>query len=320
MERSRKIWIFLGIMPLVLAGPAPRVYAHGGNPALVHGCVNNVNKHARIVGANAACKSNETAQDWSITGPPGPIGPQGPAGSPDTADQVRDKSYTGTACVGNDLADIMVKVGPLCVDVYEASVWSTPTGGTQYGATADDYPCGDNGNDCTGAFAIYARSVAGVTPSSFITWFQAQQACGNAGKRLLTNAEWQMAVAGTPDPGPDNGTTDCNSATGSVSLTGSRTACVSSRGAFDMVGNLDEWVADWVPRSTARGTWSVGVSPTADVQYLAGAATTGEPGALLRGGCFADGPDAGPLTVLGTSAPSSSLPRARVKYGFRCAR
>jgi signal transduction histidine kinase len=44
--------------------------------------------------------------------------------------------------------------------------------------------------------------------------------------------------------------------------TGSRSSCKSARGAFDMVGNLYEWVADWVPRSTACGTWSAGVSPT----------------------------------------------------------
>ncbi|MGH8558173.1 MAG: SUMF1/EgtB/PvdO family nonheme iron enzyme, partial [Methylococcales bacterium] len=85
----------------------------------------------------------------------------------------------------------MVKVGSLCVDAYEASVWNTPAGGTRFGAAADDYPCADNGNDCTGA--IYARSEAGETPSGKITWFQAQQACVNAGKRLPTNAEWQMA-------------------------------------------------------------------------------------------------------------------------------
>ncbi|MGH8583114.1 MAG: SUMF1/EgtB/PvdO family nonheme iron enzyme [Gammaproteobacteria bacterium] len=322
MKQSRKLWIFLGVMPLALAGPAALVYAHGGDTSLVHGCVNKVTKLARIVRANAACKRGETARHWSITGPPGPIGaagPQGPAGSPDTPDQVRDKFYTGTACVGNDVADILVKAGALCVDAYEASVWSTPTGGAQFGATSDNYPCADNGNDCTGTKAIFARSVAGVTPSSNITWFQAQQACGNAGKRLLTNAEWQMAVAGTPDPGPDNGITDCNTGPPfAVTATGSRTACVSPDGAFDMVGNLLEWVADWIPRSTACGTWSTTVSPmaTADSQCLAGAAITGEPGALVRGGVFSDGTLAGPLSVRGLDQPS----HASVLFGFRCAR
>jgi formylglycine-generating enzyme required for sulfatase activity len=154
-----------------------------------------------------------------------------------------------------------------------------------------------------------------VTPSAFITWFQAQQACTNAGKRLPSNAEWQAAVAGTPDPGPDNGTTDCNTGTFTVALTGSRSSCVSSRGAFDMVGNLDEWVSDWVPRSTTCGAWGAGVSPTGDDQCLAGAATTGEPGALLRGGDFGRGSPAGPLTVE-ANRPSD----ASDEIGFRCAR
>ncbi|MGH8583617.1 MAG: SUMF1/EgtB/PvdO family nonheme iron enzyme [Gammaproteobacteria bacterium] len=314
MKHSRYIGIVLGVMPLALAGPAPPVYAHGGDTTLVHGCVNKITKLARIVRANAACKRKETARDWSITGPPGP------AGSPDTPDQVRDKFYTGTACVGNDLADEMVKVGAACVDVFEASVWSTPAGGTQFGATSDNYPCADNGNDCTGTKAIFARSVAGVTPSRLITWFQAQQACGNAGKRLLSNAEWQMAVAGTPDPGPDNGTTDCKTTSPSAAVaTGTRSNCVSARGVFDMVGNLREWVADWVPRSIAPcGTWSTVVSPmaTADRQCLVGAATTGEPGALQRGGSYAFGTLAGPLSVDGFVGPSF----ASSDFGFRCAR
>lgn len=113
-----------------------------------------------------------------------------------------------------------VRVGLVCVDKYEASVWEIPMGNTvlinkvrngsvtltnlttagavQRGVAVDDYPCNDNGNNCT---TIYAVSIPGVKPSRFITWLQAQQAAGNSRKRLLTNAEWQMAAAGTPDPG-----------------------------------------------------------------------------------------------------------------------
>ena len=90
----------------------------------------------------------------------------------------------------------MVKVGPVCVDKYEASVWANADGtGAQYGTTADDYPCADTRNDCKDM--IYAVSRKDALPSSRLTWFQAQQACRNAGKRLLHNAEWQ-AAAGTP--------------------------------------------------------------------------------------------------------------------------
>ena len=56
---------------------------------------------------------------------------------------------------------VMVEVGPTCIDKYEASVWSSPTGGTQYGTTGDDYPCNDSGQNCTN---IYARSVRGSLP------------------------------------------------------------------------------------------------------------------------------------------------------------
>lgn len=144
----------------------------------------------------------------------------------------------------------------------------------------------------------------------------AQAACENARKRLPANAEWQAGVIGTPDQGLDNGSTDCNSATGSVSLTGSRTRCKSARGAFDMVGNVSEWVADWVPHSTGCGTWFDGVSPTGDAQCLAGALTTGQPGALERGGSFGSGTNAVPLAVFGTDPPSVS----GGVIGFRCAR
>lgn len=156
--------------------------------------------------------------------------------------------------------------GTVCMDRYEASMWRVPGpttinkglvkriqggkatvvdltagGATPLGVASDDYaPCDDRGSDCKNIFAL---SLLGKTPSSHITWFQAQQACKNSGKRLPSNAEWQAAVAGTPDPGPDNGTTDCNTAsTNAVAPTGSRSSCVSADGAFDMVGNLIEWV------------------------------------------------------------------------------
>lgn len=80
-----------------------------------------------------------------------------------------------------------------------------------------------------------------------------------------------------------------------------------------MVGNLFEWVADWVPRSTGCGEWT---SDVRDFQCLAGAATTGEPGALLRGGQFKSRFFAGPLSVFGSLEPSLE----DRGIGFRCAR
>jgi formylglycine-generating enzyme required for sulfatase activity len=235
-----------------------------------------------------------------------------------------------------------VLAGTVCLDRYEASVWRVPDptstnaflvrqirsgratradltagGATQLGtAGGSDYlPCTTNGQNC--ADDIYAVSLPAEIPSARVTWFRAQEACANSGKRLPTSAEWQVGANGTPDPGPDDGTTDCNSATGSVSETGARSDCVSARGAFDMVGNLAEWVADWVPLSTGCPNWG-GFSD--DSMCLSGANENGTgPGALLRGGSFSiffGGTTAGPLTVNGAFAPSAST----AFIGFRCAR
>ena len=260
----------------------------------------------------------------------------------------------GAKPLKNCPADSVVS-GTVCMDTYEASVWRVPNptttnkslvakiqlgkatvanlvagGARQLGiGSTDDYaPCADSGQNC--ADDIYAVSLPAVHPAANITWFQAQAACRNARKRLPSNAEWQAAVLGTPDPGPDNSTTDCN--TGSVFAavnTGSRSSCTSSDGAFDMVGNLSEWVASWLPRSTTCGTWSPGVSPTGDGQCLAGAAPgdfdlVDEPAALLRGGDFRSGTLAGPLDVEGRVAlsfpPPNVAPAPGVVIGFRCAR
>jgi Sulfatase-modifying factor enzyme 1 len=238
-------------------------------------------------------------------------------------------------------ADAVVS-GAGCMDKYEASVWRVPNpttvnkflvgrirggkataadlaagGATQLGLfTTNDYPpCGANGN-CADVFAV---SIPGVLPSANITWFQAEEACANAGKRLPTSAEWQVAAHGSPDPGPDNGTTDCNTASNVPTLTtptGSRSGCVSTRGAFDMVGNVAEWVADWVPQSTNCVGWG---NFSNDDMCLAGASTTSQfPGALVRGGAFAvlGGPLAGPFAV--RDMPPSQTATSFI--GFRCTR
>jgi formylglycine-generating enzyme required for sulfatase activity len=228
-----------------------------------------------------------------------------------------------------------VVAGRTCVDTYEASVWLTTdatviekiragtvtlaelqAGAIRKGASGDDYgpECPENGNDCQLEFAV---SLAGVTPSRFLTWFQAVAACRNAGKRLLSNAEWQAAALGTPDPGnaPES-TNDCNTKSEGPDMTGERANCVSNVGAFDLVGNVFEWVADWVPRSTGCGSWG---TFSDDWQCLAGAAApspTTQPGALLRGGLFADGTKAGVFAVVGVNQPS----HAGSGVGFRCGR
>jgi hypothetical protein len=52
------------------------LWGHGGNTALIHSCVAK-DGTIRIIEATATCKTQETALDWNIQGPPGPQGPQG---------------------------------------------------------------------------------------------------------------------------------------------------------------------------------------------------------------------------------------------------
>ena len=234
-----------------------------------------------------------------------------------------------------------VEFGTLCIDKYEASVWDLSgltgtakaelvekiqkgtvtgaellaAGAIQRGVGSDDYGagCPATGNGCVN---LYAVSIPGVTPSRFMTWFQVLAFARNSGKRLPTNAEWQAAALGTPDTGgADNGATTCNTdnrAPG-VTPTGSRTSCVSDVGAFDMVGNLWEWVADWVPRSTACPDWG---TFSDDFMCLAGADASSGPGAMIRGGNFGIGRFAGVFAVRGGRIPSD----LSVNIGFRAAR
>jgi formylglycine-generating enzyme required for sulfatase activity len=235
----------------------------------------------------------------------------------------------------------MTRPGSFCMDIYEASVWRVPDptgtnkplvrkiqrgavkladliakGAVQLGTITDDFaPCTDNGQ--TACADLFAASIAGVRPAVGITWFQAQQACANSGKRLPRSAEWQQAVAGTPDPGADDGVTDCNTSSAFTAVaTGSRSACASRFGNYDMVGNASEWVEDWVPRSSPVGCPGWGAFSD-DVMCLSGASTTADgPGALVRGASSIQGPDAGPLSVEAYIGPEG----ASVFLGFRCAR
>jgi formylglycine-generating enzyme required for sulfatase activity len=213
----------------------------------------------------------------------------------------------------------MVKAGPLCVDKYEASVWSSPTGGTQLVSEAQiDAACPNNGQSCEGT--IFARSVAGVAPARDITWFQAVAALANSGKRLPTNGEWQMAVAGTPDPGGTPGSEDCNTNSAGVETTGQRTNCVSNVGANDMVGNLGEWVDDWdeqqAPANCSAYSGSTGFP--GDRVCIGDDGASGV-AALIRGGDYDNGDIAGALSVDARVAPFNSSATAIV-IGFRGAR
>lgn len=249
-----------------------------------------------------------------------------------------------------------VQVGPVCVDKYEASVWNVPLGAIGLRkkivagkATLSDLladgavqvgvaqPHSASGGDAvcnpglppeftpTGELPptvrLYAVSIPGVNPTACLTWFQAEITCRLAGKRLATNQEWQAAATGTPDAGIDDGATTCRTTSG-TGPTGSRAQCKSFWFAFDMVGNVWEWVADWVPiTGLCHAGWGLPIGSFSDdvmCSFQALASDAGGPAALNRGGGGLLGVGAGPLAVQDRYVYDAST--APDFVGFRCVR
>ncbi len=229
--------------------------------------------------------------------------------------------------------DEVVRVGSYWVDRYEAVVmdaagyadgWCDGVG-KQYGAKVDDHGADfpDNG---AWIKPRYACSVAGKTPSRHVTWFQAQQACVNAGKHLCTNAQWQGAATVTPGSG------SCNISKKVAAPAGYHTSCISSWGAMDMVGNLWEWVdwwdqagKRWQTKNTAEvSPWPTGTGQAYGLDKtlgINGTALTGAsswapgmPAAAMRGGNASEGNAAGVFSVNLRNGPVTSGDL----LGFRC--
>ncbi len=197
---------------------------------------------------------------------------RGPAASPEVSD--------GTEDATSDLSDVtdpppvcpsgMVEVdGAFCVDRWEASLEERTDG--SWAPVASVAP--------VGAREVRAVSVGGVFPQAYISADQAEAACAASGKRLCTSDEWLATCRGPegrtwpygdtyePDAchdrydgghpvvdyfGTAEGVWDAahmndpgiDAQPGTLAATGSYGACVSVAGAYDLHGNVHEWVSD----------------------------------------------------------------------------
>ncbi len=225
----------------------------------------------------------------------------GDSASSDTADSAEPQG----PCPGH----MLLVSDSFCVDGYEAALEERSGGSWK---AASPYQTVDDRQ-------VRAVPAAGIVPQAHISGDEAEQACAAAGKRLCSSEEWLLACQGpqaftwpygdSHQDGACNddyagshplvdyfGTSDgiwdsehmndpgINQQPGTVAPGGQYTGCESAWGAFDLHGNLHEWVAD------ASGTF--------------------------RGGFYADASINGPGCSYTTTAHSRSY--HDYSTGFRC--
>ena len=199
----------------------------------------------------------------------------------DVVDAVaRDVRGADGALDGGCPEEMTLVGGRVCVDRWEAALEVTAMDGGLAPWSPYENP---------GTRAVRAVSRAGQVPQGYITGEQSQRACVAAGKRLCALSEWVSACRGpmslvypygnsyerrrcnegrTPHPvvqffGTSTGVftftnmnnPGINMQTDSLARTGAFAGCVSPWGAWDMVGNLHEWIAD--PAGTFKGGFYV---------------------------------------------------------------
>lgn|GEM_PF-1330432 len=158
----------------------------------------------------------------------------------------------------------------------------------KYEVTIEEYrqciaagPCGNNGTYTNyrsdGSYSGCNINVPGKEkhPMNCVTWHGAAAYCAWIGGRLPTEAEWEKAARGTdgrkytwgnaPEPSCELaviGEVYSGCGEGAPMPVGSKPAGVSPYGAYDMLGNVTEWLSDWYD----AGYYAV--SPANDPQGL----------------------------------------------------
>jgi len=156
----------------------------------------------------------------------------------------------------------------------------------------------------------YQRPLFGDYPVISVNWTMARNYCQWRGAKLPTEAQWEKAARGTDErtyPWGE-GLYDCSKTNyanckGDTTRVGSYETDKSPYGIYDLLGNVEEWMADWYLDAYYQG------SPLSDPQ--------GPPATHYRAIRGSD------WSSLSFGIPSRwwDLPEYSAQYrGFRCAR
>ncbi len=187
-----------------------------------------------------------------------------------TFDVTSDVAVEAASPCPPDMALVQTDAG-VCVDLYEGALVQT----TDAGDVA--WPFYDS-IDAVDASDLRAVPAKGIYPQGYISEVQASAMCARSNKRLCTFSEWTAACRGQPTHdyiypyGDTYDVTACNEGRESpiirlfgptptysnqelndpacdqldagLAKGGDYVKCVSTYGAFDMHGNLHEWIDD----------------------------------------------------------------------------
>jgi eukaryotic-like serine/threonine-protein kinase len=183
---------------------------------------------------------------------------------------------------------------------------------SMYRLCVDDGGCNAHGSSNSATRDAYSGSPSYVNyPVIYVSWDDATKYCSWAGRRLPTEAEWEKAARGEEGQiypwgsnAPDANLLNFNLNVGDTTEVGNYSNGMSPYGAFDMAGNVWEWVNDWYSDSYYSS------SPTENPQGL----DLGQ-AKVLRGGSWSNPDNSVRAADRGWNGPSARHPG----IGFRCA-
>jgi len=157
----------------------------------------------------------------------------------------------------------------------------------------------------------WGKAGRGSHPANSVSWTDAKTYCEWQGRRLPTEAEWEKAARGGDgrvypwgNSPPTCSRAQYSGCDGDTVPVGSNPSGAAPSGAMNMVGNVGEWVADWINIDY----YSEG--PDVDPRGPPSGSTRG-----VRGGSFLY--ESADITVLGRGGYAPGYRKDWV--GFRCA-